>query len=37
MVLAVHAIVNGNTAGRTSAQTVGLLLASLLLAGGFAW
>ncbi|HWD65972.1 MAG TPA: MFS transporter [Solirubrobacteraceae bacterium] len=37
MVLAVYAIVNGNTAGWTSAQTLGLLLASLLLAGGFVW
>jgi EmrB/QacA subfamily drug resistance transporter len=37
MVLAVYAIVNGNTAGWTSAQTLGLLAASLVLAGGFVW
>jgi MFS family permease len=37
MVLAVYAIVNGNTAGWTSGQTLGLLAASLVLAGGFVW
>jgi EmrB/QacA subfamily drug resistance transporter len=35
MVLAVYAIVNGNTAGWTSAQTLGLLLASLVILAGF--
>jgi EmrB/QacA subfamily drug resistance transporter len=37
-VLATYAIVNGNTAGWTSAQTLGLLGAALLIAVGFvAW
>src|SRR5579884_922900 len=35
MLLAVYAIVNGNTAGWTSAQTLGLLAASLVLMAGF--
>jgi EmrB/QacA subfamily drug resistance transporter len=34
-VLAVYAIVNGNTAGWTSAQTLGLLAAALLIFAGF--
>ncbi len=38
MVLAVYAIVNGNSAGWTSAQTIGLLACALMIAGGFiAW
>jgi len=38
MVLAVYAIVNGNTAGWTSAQTLGLLAAALIIGAGFlAW
>lgn len=37
MLLAVYAIINGNTAGWTSAQTLSLLGASLALAGGFVW
>lgn len=38
MVLAVYAIVNGNTAGWTSTQTIGLLAAALVILGGFiAW
>jgi EmrB/QacA subfamily drug resistance transporter len=38
MVLAVYAIVNGNTAGWTSAQTLGLLgAAAVILAGFVAW
>ncbi len=38
MVLAVYAIVNGNTAGWTSAQTLGLLAAAVVIAAGFvAW
>jgi EmrB/QacA subfamily drug resistance transporter len=38
MVLAVYAIVNGNTAGWTSAQTLGLLGAALVIAVAFvAW
>jgi hypothetical protein len=38
MVLATYAIVNGNSAGWTSAQTLGLLAASLVIGGGFlAW
>jgi EmrB/QacA subfamily drug resistance transporter len=36
MVLAVYAIVNGNTAGWTSAQTVGLLAAAVVVAVAFA-
>ncbi len=36
MVLAVYAIVNGNTAGWTSAQTVGLLAAAVAVAAAFA-
>jgi EmrB/QacA subfamily drug resistance transporter len=35
MVLAVYAIVNGNAAGWTSAQTIGLLAAALAVAAGF--
>src|SRR5881392_1810093 len=35
MVLAVYAIVNGNTAGWTSAQTLGLLGAALVILAGF--
>jgi EmrB/QacA subfamily drug resistance transporter len=35
MVLAVYAIVNGNTAGWTSAQTLGLLAAALVIIAGF--
>jgi EmrB/QacA subfamily drug resistance transporter len=35
MLLAVYAIVNGNTAGWTSAQTLGLLAAALVLIIGF--
>jgi EmrB/QacA subfamily drug resistance transporter len=34
-VLAVYAIVNGNTAGWTSTQTIGLLAAALTIAAGF--
>ncbi|MGE5617516.1 MAG: MFS transporter [Candidatus Woesearchaeota archaeon] len=34
-VLAVYAIVNGNTAGWTSAQTLGLLAAALVILAGF--
>jgi EmrB/QacA subfamily drug resistance transporter len=38
MVLAVYAIVNGNTAGWTSVQTLGLLGAAVLIMGAFvAW
>jgi EmrB/QacA subfamily drug resistance transporter len=38
MVLAVYAIVNGNSAGWTSAQTLGLLGAALVVGGAFlAW
>jgi EmrB/QacA subfamily drug resistance transporter len=38
MVLAVYAIVNGNTAGWTSVQTLGLLAAALVILAGFvAW
>jgi EmrB/QacA subfamily drug resistance transporter len=38
MVLAVYAIVNGNTAGWTSAQTLGLLAAAVVILAGFvAW
>ncbi len=38
MVLAVYAIVNGNTAGWTSVQTLGLLAAALIILAGFvAW
>jgi EmrB/QacA subfamily drug resistance transporter len=36
MVLAVYAIVNGNTAGWTSAQTLGLLGAAVVVAAAFA-
>jgi EmrB/QacA subfamily drug resistance transporter len=36
MVLAVYAIVNGNTAGWTSAQTIGLLAAAAVVAAAFA-
>jgi EmrB/QacA subfamily drug resistance transporter len=36
MVLAVYAIVNGNTSGWTSAQTLGLLAAAVVVATGFA-
>jgi len=35
MVLAVYAIVNGNTAGWTSAQTLGLLAAAAVVGAGF--
>jgi EmrB/QacA subfamily drug resistance transporter len=35
MMLAVYAIVNGNTAGWTSAQTLGLLAIAIALLGGF--
>jgi MFS family permease len=35
MVLAVYAIVNGNSAGWTSAQTIGLLTAAIVIALGF--
>jgi EmrB/QacA subfamily drug resistance transporter len=35
MVLAVYAIVNGNTAGWTSAQTLGLLAVALIIIAGF--
>src|SRR5437588_156563 len=35
MLLAVYAIVNGNTAGWTSAQTLGLLAVALVLMAGF--
>ena len=35
MVLAVYAIVNGNTAGWTSTQTIGLLAASAAIGAGF--
>jgi EmrB/QacA subfamily drug resistance transporter len=35
MVLAVYAIVNGNTAGWTSVQTIGLLTTSLAIGAGF--
>ena len=38
MVLAVYAIVNGNSAGWLSAQTIGLLAVALAIGGGFvAW
>src|SRR6516165_8861252 len=38
MVLAVYAIVNGNSAGWLSAQTIGLLAAALVIGAGFvAW
>lgn len=38
MLLAVYAVVNGNGAGWTSAQTLGLLGAAVVIAGGFvAW
>jgi EmrB/QacA subfamily drug resistance transporter len=38
MVLATYAIVNGNTAGWTSAQTLGLLAAAVVVGAGFvAW
>ena len=38
MLLAVYAVVNGNTAGWTSAQTLGLLAAALVIMAGFiAW
>jgi EmrB/QacA subfamily drug resistance transporter len=37
LMLAVYAIVNGNGAGWTSAQTLGLLAASAALLGAFAW
>jgi EmrB/QacA subfamily drug resistance transporter len=38
MVLAVYAIVNGNTAGWTSAQTLGLLAGAVVILAGFvAW
>jgi EmrB/QacA subfamily drug resistance transporter len=35
MVLAVYAIVNGNTAGWTSVQTIGLLAAAVIIAAAF--
>jgi EmrB/QacA subfamily drug resistance transporter len=35
MVLAVYAIVNGNTAGWTSAQTIGLLAAAVIIGAAF--
>src|SRR5436190_1836932 len=35
MVLVVYAIVNGNTAGWTSAQTIGLLAAGIVILAGF--
>src|SRR4051812_25501489 len=37
MLLATYAIVNGNSAGWTSGQTLGLLGAALLLGAGFVW
>jgi EmrB/QacA subfamily drug resistance transporter len=37
LMIAVYAIVNGNGAGWTSAQTLGLLAASVALLGAFAW
>ena len=37
LVLAIYAIINGNQAGWTSAQTLGLLAASAVLLGAFLW
>ena len=37
LVIAVYAIVNGNTAGWTSAQTLGLLAGSVLIGLAFVW
>ncbi|HXZ57265.1 MAG TPA: DHA2 family efflux MFS transporter permease subunit [Gaiellaceae bacterium] len=37
LVLAIYAIINGNQAGWTSAQTLGLLAASAVLLGVFLW
>ncbi|HSI52123.1 MAG TPA: DHA2 family efflux MFS transporter permease subunit [Ideonella sp.] len=37
LMLAVYAVVNGNTAGWTSAQTLGLLASALVLGAAFVW